>query len=194
MSAYDNRKCYGFVKSKDSAFIIDEQESAVVTMIFDCFLNGQSLGQIADMLENKSILSPSGKATWSRKVLSSILSNEKYHIHGLLTKHTFDMAQIEKDRRNGKGDTNICERSVDAEENIVSVQAETEIVAEIDVVTTESIIEVSTETNTRYASPQRHHCAKAAGGTTSSAHEPTNIILLGVPPGIYRQVLMEQAA
>ncbi len=86
---YKNRKCYGFVKDNSENFVINSDEAKNVKLIFECFLAGMSLGEISKKLADKGILSPSGKETWSRKVLSSMLANEKYYLYGIISKENF---------------------------------------------------------------------------------------------------------
>lgn len=189
MSAYDNRKCYGFVKTKDSEFVVDAQESAVVVMIFDCFLNGQSLSQIAAMLESKGIPSPSGKATWSRKVLSSLLSNKKYHIHGLLRNQTFDMAQIEKDHRNGNGDANICGDKSASDDNTVEIGSET-------TVQTNGIKKADTEKVSQIAfvcsAAPKHQCTDRIETPIKQYNMSESIILFGIQPDLLKHMLVRK--
>ncbi len=46
--------------------------------IFDRFVAGDRLGKIASSLARMGVLSPTGKAKWSRETISKILENEKY--------------------------------------------------------------------------------------------------------------------
>lgn len=103
MSAYINRKCYGFIKNKEVEFTPHPEEAAAVKLIFECFLKGSSLNRIIETLGVKGILSPSGKAAWSRKAISSVLSNEKYHIYGVVSVEIFNMVQNEKEQRIASG-------------------------------------------------------------------------------------------
>lgn len=41
-------------------------------------MNGDSLGKISDALARKGIVSPAGKAKWSRETIAKLLANEKY--------------------------------------------------------------------------------------------------------------------
>lgn len=115
MSAYINRKCYGFIRTKDAEFIQLPEEAAIVKLMCECCLNGYSLNQIIAVLESKRILSPSGRLIWSRKVISSVLFNDKYHIHGLISDEIFNMVQQEKDQRNAS-DRTLSKDSASVEE------------------------------------------------------------------------------
>ncbi len=73
-----NRVCYGYDAQSDGELTVNETEAIIVRWIFDRYLAGDSLGEIAAGLEKQGILSPTGKAKWSRESISKLLSNEKY--------------------------------------------------------------------------------------------------------------------
>lgn len=50
----------------------------MVSFIFKRYLNGDSLGKIAKALEQKEILSPTGKTKWNKETINKLISNEKY--------------------------------------------------------------------------------------------------------------------
>lgn len=75
---YANRACYGYSRGTDNSLIVDPYEAVVVTMIFQLYLYGYSLGRISKELLEIGILSPSGSMTWGRETLRYLLSNEKY--------------------------------------------------------------------------------------------------------------------
>ena len=77
-SKYYQRRCYGYKHDGKGHLIIDEKEAEVVRLIFRMSKEGASLLQIAQTLQDQEILSPRGKAVWSRESLSKILNNEKY--------------------------------------------------------------------------------------------------------------------
>lgn len=56
-----NRVCYGYKKDKNGMLIIDEEEARVVKRIYDCYLEGYSIGGIIDKLEEKKIKTSKGK-------------------------------------------------------------------------------------------------------------------------------------
>ena len=47
-------------------------------MIFDLYLQGNSIVGIIKELENRGIKTPTGKDTWSKRTIDVMLSNEKY--------------------------------------------------------------------------------------------------------------------
>lgn len=80
------RKCYGYNVGADDELTINPDEATVVRWIFDRYLNGDSLGKIATVLEVRGIPSPTGKPRWNREALNKLLSNEKYTGRVLLQK------------------------------------------------------------------------------------------------------------
>lgn len=115
---YD-RKCYGYKHNEEGKLIIDEETAKNVKIIFDLYLNGQSVLGIIKELEKRKISSPTGKKKWCKRTIDVMLSNEKYtgdvrllktgksEVHYLATdnnpaiisKETFEAVQIEKGRR-----------------------------------------------------------------------------------------------
>lgn len=114
-----NRKCYGYINDAEGKLVIDEKEAKNVHMIFNLYLQGRSVLGIAKELERLGIKSPTGKATWSKRTIDVMLSNEKYtgNVHLLdngkhdayyraennnpviISKETFQAVQIEKQHR-----------------------------------------------------------------------------------------------
>ena len=92
------RKCYGYDVGPDGKLTINPDEAAIVRWIFDQYLSGSSLGAIAAGLEEKGVLSPTGKPKWNREALNKLLSNEKYTGRVLLQKTvSTGTAQIKND-------------------------------------------------------------------------------------------------
>ena len=73
-----NKKCYGYDHDEDGKLIINEDEFAVVRLIFTCYLNGKSIIGILKKFENRNIKSPTGKDKWPKRTIEVMLSNEKY--------------------------------------------------------------------------------------------------------------------
>lgn len=80
------RKCYGYTVNQNGELEVNPTEAEIVRFIFDSYTDGQSLGKIADELEQKKIPSPSGRLRWSREAINKLLSNEKYTGRVLLQK------------------------------------------------------------------------------------------------------------
>ena len=115
---YD-RKCYGYKHNEEGKLIIDEETAKNVKIIFDLYLNGQSVLGIIKELEKRKISSPIGKEKWCKRTIDVMLSSEKYtgdvrslkigksEVHYLATdnhqaiisKEVFAVVQIEKRRR-----------------------------------------------------------------------------------------------
>jgi len=114
-----NRKCYGYYNDKNGTLAIDEKEAKNVRLIFNLYLQGKSVLGIVKELERQGIKSPTGKATWPKRTIDVMLSNEKYmgnvrlldngkyeayyfvedNNPAIIPKETFQAVQIEKQRR-----------------------------------------------------------------------------------------------
>ena len=88
---------YGFVQ-KPAGIFIEPQQAKVVQQIYQRYLAGNSLEGIADFLYQNDINSPQGKERWTRPVLSSLLSNQKY-IGYIISFDDFFLVQGEKGKR-----------------------------------------------------------------------------------------------
>ena len=85
-SATANLPCYGYRRDVNGELVIEPAEAVVVRMIYDLRNQGLSLREIARELKERTIPSPSGKATWGVETVRRILQNEKYKGHVLLQK------------------------------------------------------------------------------------------------------------
>ncbi len=77
-SSKASTSCYGYKATTEGNLIVYPIEAIYVIHIFDRFVAGDSLGKIASSLTRMGVLSPTGKAKWSRETISKILENEKY--------------------------------------------------------------------------------------------------------------------
>ena len=69
---------YGYDYDKDSGkLVINDDESRVVKLIYDKYLEYQTLTMVANYLNNEGISSKTGK-DWSKKVVSDVLKNRSY--------------------------------------------------------------------------------------------------------------------
>ena len=68
----------GYVKGADGNPEIVPEEAETIRQIYKWFLEGESLRNIAQKLEDNNILSPSGNKKWQVSTVQSILTNEKY--------------------------------------------------------------------------------------------------------------------
>ena len=81
----------GYKKGADGKPEIVPEEAKIVRMIYKLFLDGYSMRNIKKVLENKEILTATGKKIWNESLISSILKNEKYVGDALLQKtYTLD--------------------------------------------------------------------------------------------------------
>ena len=78
----------GYRKGADGKPEIDPEQAQTVRLIYNEFLAGKSLQQIANNLTETGVPTPMGKTVWQPGVVQSILSNEKYKGDALLGKHT----------------------------------------------------------------------------------------------------------
>ena len=76
----------GYRRGADSKPEIDPEQANTVRRIYDRFLAGDSLQQIANGLTADGIPTPMGRTVWQASVVQSILSNEKYKGDALLGK------------------------------------------------------------------------------------------------------------
>ena len=115
---YD-RKCYGYKHDADGKLIIDEKTAENVRLIYDLYLQGQSVIGIIRELERRKIVSPTGKEQWCKRTIDVMLSNEKYtgnvrllksgnsEVHylasdnnpAIISSEIFEAVRIEKARR-----------------------------------------------------------------------------------------------
>lgn len=76
--AFSYKNFLGYRRGADNQPEIVPEEAEIIRLIFDRYLEGDSLQAIKDLLESKGYLSPTGKTTWSVSTIRSILTNEKY--------------------------------------------------------------------------------------------------------------------
>ena len=85
----------GYRKGEDGRPEIVEEEAAIVREIYNSFLAGKSISQIAEDLTARGITTPGGKTKWRISTVRSILSNEKYKGEAILQK-TFSKDYLSK--------------------------------------------------------------------------------------------------
>lgn len=79
---------YGYKQDEDGNITADMEQTVAVKIMFDSFLDGHTLSQIADELEERGHLTPSGLPRWSKAGIKRVLTNEKY-TGDVLTQKTF---------------------------------------------------------------------------------------------------------
>ncbi len=72
-----NKPPYGFMK-QDDELLIDHEKAEVVTQIYQWFLEGVRITEIAKRLTESSIKSPSGASKWGQTTVSRILRDRTY--------------------------------------------------------------------------------------------------------------------
>lgn len=90
------------IKDNGQPEIIPAQADAI-QMMFQSYLNGDSLFKIKEALENKGILTATGKKEWTTQAILRILQNEKYMGDVLLQK-TFTANFLEGKPRKNNGE------------------------------------------------------------------------------------------
>ena len=93
----------GYCKGPDGLPEIDPEQAETVRRIYRMFMNGKTLGYIAQQLEVDGIPTPGGKTKWQTRVLSSILTNEKYKGAALLQK-TYTVYFLTKTKKINEGE------------------------------------------------------------------------------------------
>ena len=70
------RPCYGYRQNESDNLVICEEEAPIVRQIFQWRQRGHSLRQISRFLQERNILSPTGKIKWGPETLNKLLQNE----------------------------------------------------------------------------------------------------------------------
>lgn len=83
---YSDIVCYGYIRDEKNKLAISEPEAAIVRKKFALAAERYSLGRISKELHGMGLLSPRGKAHWSKETIKKILLNEKYAGQVLLQK------------------------------------------------------------------------------------------------------------
>lgn len=78
LSGLYKRPCFGYKKNAEGNLVPDEEQAAIVRRIYEMYLSGASIICIINTLAEEKILSPKGSETWSKKTISTILTNAKY--------------------------------------------------------------------------------------------------------------------
>ncbi len=84
--SFSYKSFLGYRKGADGKPEIVPEQAVTVRQIYERFLSGRSLQQIADELTGSGVPTPMGKTVWQPGVIQSILSNEKYKGDALLGK------------------------------------------------------------------------------------------------------------
>ena len=94
-AAFHCKRLLGYTRSETGQIEIVPEQAEIVKRIFDRFLSGESIETIAESLTAEGIETPMGKTVWSKSVIASMLTNEKYK-GDVLTNKTYVTDPISK--------------------------------------------------------------------------------------------------
>ena len=94
------RKCFGYIKTEDGELAICSEEARTVRLIFQLYLDGNSILSIIKILKSKGIPTPTGKEKWSNQAVVKILTNEKYTGNVILRKTVSEPFPSRKRKKN----------------------------------------------------------------------------------------------
>ena len=94
------KKLLGYKKGADGNVEIVSDEAEIVKEIYRCYLDGASLNQIADMLNNRGLTTKGSNSPYRKEVIQRILTNEKYTGDALLQKTYITDCITKKSRKN----------------------------------------------------------------------------------------------
>lgn len=80
------RKCYGYKHNEYGELAINEEESIIVSKIFERYVEGYSVNKIIKELAMSGVKSPKGSDKWPKRTIQHMLVNEKYIGNVLLGK------------------------------------------------------------------------------------------------------------
>ena len=101
--SFQYKNFLGYRKGADGNPEIVPEEAETVRYIYRRFLAGDSYQTIMEDLQNRNILTPSGKTTWRYGTLHSILTNERYMGDAVINKtYTVDCISKKTKRNNGE--------------------------------------------------------------------------------------------
>lgn len=92
---------YGFALDNDSKVTVDKTQAQTIQMIFREYLNGNSLGGLARILESRGIPSPFGNKCWGRAAIDKLLSSSKY-VPLIISLELYTAVQFEKTARSNQ--------------------------------------------------------------------------------------------
>lgn len=101
--SFQYKHLLGYRKGDDGKPEIVPEEAETVKMIYDLFLDGYSMTDIAKRLTMLKRKTAHGKTEWHREIIRNILKNEKYVGDALLQK-TFTVDCISKKVKKNKGE------------------------------------------------------------------------------------------
>lgn len=94
---------YGYLRNDTGQICVDVEKAKTVRFIYNLYLQGKSLGGIANALKKQNVLSSTGNSLWSRAAIDKILNNERY-VPSIISEERFWKVQIERENRTNKDD------------------------------------------------------------------------------------------
>ncbi|XCY70254.1 recombinase family protein [Streptococcus iniae] len=93
----------GYTKDQYSRIIIDDSEAKIVRFIYDSYIDGMAVREIAERLMENQIPTVTGLETWSNLAIYNILRNEKYKGEIIMQKtYTVDCFSHKSRKNNGE--------------------------------------------------------------------------------------------
>ncbi|HFI0738394.1 TPA: recombinase family protein [Streptococcus suis] len=93
----------GYTKDQYSRIIIDDSEAKIVRFIYDSYIDGMAVREIAERLMENQIPTVTGLETWSNLAVYNILRNEKYKGEIIMQKtYTVDCFSHKSRKNNGE--------------------------------------------------------------------------------------------
>lgn len=103
----------GYTKDEFGRVEIDKSESKVVKFIYDSYINGASVTDIANQLMEKKISTVTGLERWSNSSIYNVLRNEKYKGEVIMQKtFTVDCFSHKSRKNNGEKTQYILEHGI----------------------------------------------------------------------------------
>lgn len=93
----------GYDRGEDGSLVVNEEQAQTVRRIYGLFLQGETTYGIAKLLTWEGVPTPGGGKKWSRLVIESILTNEKYKGDALLQK-VFTVDYLTKRKKLNEGE------------------------------------------------------------------------------------------
>ncbi len=98
-----NFSCFGYKRGNDGIPEIVPEQAEIVKVIFDRYLDGDSVDQIKTYLEINNYKTLTGKCVWDKKIIRNMLQNEKY-VGDLLLQKTYRPDCLSKKTKINKGE------------------------------------------------------------------------------------------
>lgn len=93
----------GYDKGGTNELVVNQEQAKIVRLIYRLYLEGKTERTISFYLNDHNIPSPSGKQTWGKTTVNSILTNEKYKGDALLQK-SFTVDFLSKKTKKNEGE------------------------------------------------------------------------------------------